>query len=55
MEIPECLGHLYSSNDRNLVCRLKKAIYKLKHASRARYLKIDSFLKQQGFQRSHCD
>lgn len=39
MEIHEDLRHMYSGN---LVYKLKKALYGLKHASRAWYIKIDN-------------
>ena len=37
------------------VCRLAKAIYGLKRAPRAWYMKIDQYLTDQGFQRSPSD
>jgi hypothetical protein len=39
----------------HLVCKLKKALYGLKHAPRSWYEKIDSFFLQQGFMRSKSD
>jgi hypothetical protein len=43
------------SGQEHLVCKLKKALYGLKHAPRSWYEKIDSFLFQQGFMRSKSD
>ena len=37
------------------VCRLKKALYRLKQAPRARYERIDSYLMKLGFTRSEAD
>jgi hypothetical protein len=37
------------------VCKLKKALYGLKHARRSWYEKIDSFFLQQGFMRSKSE
>jgi hypothetical protein len=37
------------------VCRLKKALYGLKHALRAWYGRIDSFLTSLGFTKSKAD
>ena len=34
---------------------MKKAIYGLKHAPRSWYIKIDSFVKQQGFMKRKND
>jgi hypothetical protein len=39
----------------NKVYRLKKALYGLKQAPRAWYSHIDSYLTQNGFQRSECE
>jgi hypothetical protein len=39
----------------NKVYRLKKALYGLKKAPRAWYSRIDSYLTQNGFQRSECE
>eukprot|EP00253_Pinus_taeda_P027069 PITA_27069 len=36
-------------NDPKLVCRLKKALYGLKHAPRAWYYRLEKYLHQQGF------
>ena len=38
-----------------MVCRLNKFIYGLKHARRAWYAKMDSFLLSVGFTRCHSD
>jgi hypothetical protein len=37
------------------VCRLKKALYGLKHASRAWYTRIDIYLQSLGFTKSDVD
>ena len=37
------------------VCRLKKALYGLKQAPRAWYSRIDTYLRQLGFQKSDAD
>ena len=42
-------GGFVQKGQENLVCKLKKEIYGLKHAPRTWYIKIDSFFKQQGF------
>jgi hypothetical protein len=39
------------SGQEHLVCKLKKALYGLKHAPTSWYEKIDSFFLQQGFMR----
>eukprot|EP00253_Pinus_taeda_P012965 PITA_12965 len=39
--------------DSSLVCRLNKSLYGLKHAPRAWYAKMDSFLLESGFSRCH--
>lgn len=36
----------------HMVYKLKKTLYGLKHASRAQYIKIDSYFSQQDFRRS---
>ena len=33
----------------NLVCRLKKSLYRLKQAPRQWYLKFDKFMTEQGY------
>ena len=38
-----------------LVCRLKKSLYRLKQATRSWYEKIDSFFLQHGYNRSKND
>jgi hypothetical protein len=43
------------SGQEHLVCKLKKALYGLKHAPRPWYAKIDYFFLQQGFMRSKSD
>lgn len=50
----EQLG-LPSNTDQNFVCRLKKALYGLRKASRAWYATLDSYLQQQGFRRGIAD
>jgi hypothetical protein len=37
------------------VCRLKRALYGLKHASRAWYSILDRYLQQQGFRKGNAD
>jgi hypothetical protein len=37
------------------VCKLKKALYRLKQAPRAWYVRIDSFLTRLGFTKSKVD
>jgi hypothetical protein len=37
------------------VCRLKKALYRLKQAPRSRYSRIDAYLQQLGFEKSEVD
>ena len=37
------------------VCRLKKALYRLKQAPRAWYLRIDNYLQSLGFTKSDAD
>ncbi|KAJ4744606.1 Gag-Pol polyprotein [Rhynchospora pubera] len=54
MSQPE--GFVDESNP-NLVCRLKKGLYGLKQASRQWYKKFDTFMQEEGFERSgydHC-
>ena len=45
----------YVQNDSILICRLKKSLYGLKQAPRAWYAKMDNFLIDTGFSRSHFD
>jgi hypothetical protein len=40
------------SGNENLICKIKKALYDLKQAPRAWYIKIDKYLDEQGFQQS---
>ncbi|KAI3812580.1 hypothetical protein L1987_17291 [Smallanthus sonchifolius] len=40
---------------KHLVCKLKKSIYGLKHASRQWYLKFDEVMKKQGFLKNQVD
>ena len=37
------------------VCKLKKALYRLKQAPRAWYSRIDAYLTSMGFQKSEAD
>ncbi|KAJ4789700.1 reverse transcriptase [Rhynchospora pubera] len=49
-------GFVDESNP-NLVCRLKKGLYDLKQVSRQWYKKFDTFMQEEGFERSgydHC-
>lgn len=39
----------------NLVCRLRKSLYGLKHTSRQWYEKLVHSLQSQGFHKSHLD
>ena len=39
----------------NLVCRLKKSLYRLKQDPRQWYLKFDKFMIEQGHDRCHSD
>ena len=43
------------SGQEHLVCKLKKVLYRLEHAPRSWYEKIDSFFLQHGFKRSKND
>jgi hypothetical protein len=52
IEQPE--GFLLSEN-KDYVCRLKKALYGLKKAPRAWYSRLDKYLQQQGFKRGIAD
>jgi len=45
----------FIQTDSSLVCRLKKSLYGLKQAPQAWYAKMDSFLLDTGFSRSHFD
>jgi hypothetical protein len=45
----------YVQNDSNLVCHLKKYLYGIKQAPRARYAKMDNFLLDIGFSKCHFD
>jgi hypothetical protein len=42
-------------NDEKIVCRLKKALYRLKQAPRAWYYRLDKYLCQQGFSKGSAD
>ena len=37
------------SGDKDMVCRLKKALYDLKEAPRTQYARLDSYLAKLGF------
>jgi hypothetical protein len=37
------------------VCKLKKALYGLKHAPRAWYYRLDKYLQQAGFKKGSVD
>lgn len=52
MEQPE--GFIEKGKE-DLVCRLKKSLYGLKHAPRQWYKKFDSFMLEHGFQRLEAD
>jgi hypothetical protein len=39
----------------NYVCKLKKALYGLKHAPRAWYSRLDKYLQQVGFRKGSAD
>ena len=43
------------SDKGNYVCKLKKALYGFKHAPRAWYARLDSYLQTQGFKRGSTD
>ena len=45
----------YAQNDSSLVCHLKKSLYGIKQAPRARYDKMDNFLIAIGFSRCHSN
>ena len=47
-------GFLLSEN-RNYVCKLKKALYGIKQAPRAWFSRLDKYLKQQGYTRGATD
>jgi hypothetical protein len=52
VEQPE--GFQVGSRETN-VCRLRRALYGIKHAPRAWYSMIDNYLRDMGFQRSDAD
>jgi hypothetical protein len=45
----------FKKGQENIVCRLRKALYGLKHAPISWYVKIDSFFYQKGFVKSKSD
>ena len=47
----EQLEYFLLSENRDYVCKLKKALYGLKKSPRAWFSRLDSYLKQQGFKR----
>jgi hypothetical protein len=47
-------GYEVKGNE-NLVCRLKKILYRLKKSPRQWYLKFDKFMIEQGYSRCHSD
>ena len=47
----EQLDGFILSDDPNMVCKLRKAFYGLKQASRAWYSRLDTYLHQIGFKR----
>ena len=54
MYVVQPKGFVQPGNE-NLVCKLKKSLYRLKQSLRAWYQKIDTFLVQNGFTRSIAD
>ena len=52
--VEQPLGFKVQDRD-TYICRLKKALYGLKHAPRAWYERIDSYLMKLGFTRSNVD
>ena len=51
MEQPSC----FESSNRNLVCKLHKALYGLKHAPKAMFERLKSTALTFGFKSSRCD
>jgi hypothetical protein len=43
------------SENTDYVCKLKKALYGLKHASRAWYSKMDKYLQHEGFRKGSAE
>jgi hypothetical protein len=52
IEQPE--GFQLSENE-DYVCRLRKALYSLKHAPIARYFRLDIYIQHQGFRKGNVD
>ena len=53
-----CIKHLEGFDVENMekhVCRLLRALYGIKQAPQAWYLRIDSYLREMGFQQSEAD
>ena len=52
MEQPE---GFYLTDKQDYVCRLKKALYGMKQATRAWYSRLDKYLQKQGFKKGGVD